>query len=167
MASRVTLISKTLSPATPYEDKLHTPHDVPPTRHELYLELMQSLHANSGSHTPDPNFLSNIRAAVSQGDVDAVVIHGDPNAEEWKALEGAQAWHLEMTEGSMQAEVCWYEVLKELSRPWPLRSVYICTYNWMTGLWEESDDEDDGEDEDTTGTANLGGSGAKGMLLGD
>ena len=145
MAPRITLLSPSLSPAKPYETKLHVSPEAPPTRHELHLDL-----AKYQGPKPDPNFLDKIRAAVSQGDVDAVVMFDtpdDPMEEVWMALDGAQPWHLEMSED--YEERCWYEGLGKLTTPWPLRSVSISSYLGGGG-WNESDDwEDDlADDED-------------------
>ncbi|TEB36865.1 hypothetical protein FA13DRAFT_1089102 [Coprinellus micaceus] len=142
MTRRITLLSPSPSPPTPYESKLRVPPQAPPTRHELHLDLAEYQGGN-----PEPRFLDKIRAPASQGDVDAVVMFDtpdDPMDDIWMALEGAQPWHLEMI--SDHGERCWYEGLEKVKTPWPLRSVYIGSYNGG-GMWAESDDElDDDED---------------------
>ncbi|KAJ3494488.1 hypothetical protein NMY22_g20067 [Coprinellus aureogranulatus] len=53
----------------------------------------------------------------------------------WKALSGAQPWHLEMREG--WEEKCYYEGLRHVTPPWPLKSVHISSYGGGDGHWED------------------------------
>ncbi|KAJ3501413.1 hypothetical protein NMY22_g18935 [Coprinellus aureogranulatus] len=125
MAPQITLISK-LTPARPYYCKLHIPHDTPPTKHELHIELGESFLSGEESRSKNPAFLEDIEAAVAQGEVDAVVMYDEELTNPrkvWKALEGATPWHLEM--GAGFSETIDYGSLKYLTKPWPLRSVYI------------------------------------------
>ncbi|KAJ3493413.1 hypothetical protein NMY22_g20214 [Coprinellus aureogranulatus] len=62
----------------------------------------------------------------------------------WKALCGAQPWHLEMGEG--WDERCFYGGLKHVTPPWPLKSVYIGSYGGGEAEWVRPED---GEDEES------------------
>ncbi|KAF5310304.1 hypothetical protein D9611_012039 [Ephemerocybe angulata] len=135
MESRITLLSVTTEPPKAYGTALHIPGKTPP-RHELHIDFQ-----NCGTVT-NPSFVSSVREAIEQNNIDAIVMLNCPNTpapEIWTALEGAQPTHLEMRCGYL--ERCGYEELSFIKNFWPLKSVYLGSY-LGGGDWLEDEDGD-------------------------
>ncbi|KAJ3549830.1 hypothetical protein NMY22_g743 [Coprinellus aureogranulatus] len=87
--------------------EVHPP--IPPSSSGLESDSM-SVDSAGSSEPPEVDtaeFCARVRAAVALGPIDAVVLHGMPNArmkDVWEALSGAQPWHLEMEEGYEEKE---------------------------------------------------------------
>ncbi|KAH6918069.1 hypothetical protein BKA70DRAFT_1246117 [Coprinopsis sp. MPI-PUGE-AT-0042] len=121
--------SESEAPGSYQHNNLHIPPGSPLIRHELQINLKHYKNAT-------PEFYSQIREAVAQGNVDAVVLYEmpeEPVDEVWKALSGAQPWHLEMEAGAW-AERCFYDGLRLVNPPWPLKSLYLGSYHG-DGYW--------------------------------